>query len=118
MNEPFRRGDIVLAVLSGDYGKPRPALVVQSDLLNETHASAVLCPISSVITGLAAFRIHLPASEETGLRVESEVMVDKLTAAKRERIRRRVGHVPLERLAVVDRALQLLLSLGPTGSNL
>jgi mRNA interferase MazF len=112
MTETYRRGDIVLAVLSGDYGKPRPALVIQSDLFNETHASLVLCPLSSEVTGLTAFRVHLPASEETGLRVESEVMVDKMIAAKRERIRRRIGHAPREQLATVDRALTLFLSLG------
>jgi mRNA interferase MazF len=119
MSEVYRRGDIVLTILSGDYGKPRPAVVVQSDLFNETHASFVLCPISSEITGLTAFRVYLPASEATGLRVESEIMVDKMTAARRERIRQRIGSVPRERLAVVDRALRVWLSLGPpTGSNL
>jgi mRNA interferase MazF len=63
MSEGYRRGDIVLTVLSGDYGKPRPVVVIQSDLFNETHASLVLCPISSEITGLTVFRAHLPASE-------------------------------------------------------
>ena len=27
----MKRGDIVLAVARGDYGKPRPAVIVQSD---------------------------------------------------------------------------------------
>lgn len=112
MTEIFRRGDIVLTVLSGDYGKPRPALVIQSDLFNETHASFVLCPISSELTGLTAFRVQLSASEATGLRVDSEVMIDKMIAAKRERIRRRIGHARPEQLAAVDRALRLWLNLG------
>ena len=30
----IKRGDIVTCALSGDYGKPRPAVVVQSDLFN------------------------------------------------------------------------------------
>ena len=32
----IKRGDIVTCALSGDYGKPRPAVVVQSDLFNKT----------------------------------------------------------------------------------
>lgn len=28
----MRRGDIVTIALQGDYGKPRPALIIQSDL--------------------------------------------------------------------------------------
>lgn len=43
----MRRGDIVIAVTPGDYGKPRSATVVQSDLFNPTHASITLCPITS-----------------------------------------------------------------------
>ena len=112
MSEAYRRGDIVLTVLSGDYGKPRPALVIQSDLFNETHASFVVCPISSELTGLTAFRVHLPASEATGLRVESEVMVDKMTAARRERVRRRIGRAHRVQLLAVDSALRLWLGLG------
>lgn len=39
----YQRGEIVVCVLSGDYGKPRPAVVVQSDLFNPTHASITNC---------------------------------------------------------------------------
>ena len=35
----MRRGDVVLVVVPGDYGKPRPAVVVQTDLVNDTHSS-------------------------------------------------------------------------------
>jgi mRNA interferase MazF len=35
----LKRGDIALAVARGDYGKSRPAVIVQSDLFNPTHAS-------------------------------------------------------------------------------
>ena len=41
-----KRGDLVTVSLPGDYGKPRPALVIQNDLLNELD-SLVLCPVSS-----------------------------------------------------------------------
>jgi hypothetical protein len=33
------RSDLVIAVLPGDYGKRRPALLVQADAFNPTHAS-------------------------------------------------------------------------------
>ncbi len=35
----MRRGDIVIVAFSGDFGKPRPAVIVQSDYLNDTHAT-------------------------------------------------------------------------------
>ena len=118
MNEqPFRRGDVVVCSLSGDYGKPRPALVVQSDLFNDTHASVVLCPISSEITGLTVFRIGITASRDNGLKKNSEVMVDKLTAASRTRIRRRIGHLSLGEIGLVDQALRIWLELHQTRNS-
>jgi mRNA interferase MazF len=115
MIETCRRGDMVLAVLSGDYGKPRPAVVVQSDLFNQAHASVVLCPASSELTGLTMFRVSIAASHETGLLQDSEIMVDKIIAAKRERLRRKIGRLSPAQMNLVDRALRLWLQL-PTES--
>lgn len=112
MNDPgFRRGDIVVCALSGDYGKPRPAVIVQSDLFNPTHSSVVLCPISSELTGLHLFRIPVTPTENSGLRQESEVMVDKITVAQRARVRQRIGRLSRAQVSLVDRALRLWLAL-------
>ncbi len=112
MTEPgFRRGDVVLCALPGDYGKPRPAVVVQSDLFNETHASIVLCPISSELTGLTLFRVAISASETSGLKKESEVMVDKITAARSTRVARRIGFLSASQMNRVDGALRICLEL-------
>jgi mRNA interferase MazF len=105
------RGDVVVCALPGDFGKPRPALVVQSDLFNQTHASVVICPISSEVTGLSLFRVTIEPSEASGLRTDSEVMVDKITAVKRTRIRQRIGHVSRARMQLIDAALRTWLGL-------
>ena len=39
----MRRGDVVTVVAEGDCGKPRPAVIVQSDWFKETHASILVC---------------------------------------------------------------------------
>ena len=118
MTEPsFRRGDVVVCILSGDYGKPRPAVVVQSDLFNETHASVVVCPISSDLTGLTLFRVAARASDASGLQKDSEIMVDKITAASRTRVSRRIGRLSRAQMTVVDGALRAWLELpAATGS--
>lgn len=107
------RGAVVICTISGELGKPRPAVVVQSDLFNETHATVVLCPISSEITGLDLFRVGIPANASTGLRADSEVMVDKLSAVRRHRIRKRVGRLSDAQMEVVDRAIRMWLDLHP-----
>jgi mRNA interferase MazF len=107
----FRRGDLVISVLSGDYGKPRPAVVVQADLFNDSHASVVLCPLSSDIRNLPLFRVMLPAANVRGLDKDSEVMVDKIGAVDRRRVRRRIGRLSPAQMQSVDRALRLWLEL-------
>ena len=51
----MRRGDVVLVVLPGDYGKPRPAITVQSDLLNtEDPASYLVCPLTTTLPPISS----------------------------------------------------------------
>jgi len=113
-NPGFRRGDVVVAVFGRDYGKPRPAVVIQSDLFNESHASAVLCPISSDLTGFTVFRVKVLASRASGLRADSEVMVDKMATVDRGRIRQRIGKLSAAQMTLVDTALQIWLDLPVT----
>jgi mRNA interferase MazF len=100
------RGDIVVVALSGDYGKPRPALVVQSDTFNPTHNSIVVCPITSHVTEAPLFRITLHPSSANGLKSVSQVMIDKLLAVRLDRISRVIGRVDSRTRPLLDRALK------------
>ncbi len=106
-----KRGDVVLCVIAGDYGKPRPGLVAQSDLINETHASLVILPITSHLLDAPLFRIPLKAGVGNGLKRPSQVMVDKMTAVRRDRVRERIGRVSPAIMARVEDALKLILGL-------
>jgi len=106
-----KRGDIVVCALAGDYGKPRPAVIVQSDLFNPTHASAVVCPITSHTVDAPLFRLPLPANPKTGLGKDSQIMVDKLTAIKSDRIRECIGALNPRQRSDLDKALKLWLGL-------
>ena len=105
------RGDVVLVVAPGDYGKPRPAVVVQSDLFNPTHASVVVCPITSDVIDAPLFRLSVSPSPGNGLKRDSQLMVDKLLALRRDRIRRRIGALTAAEIRLLDRALRLWLAL-------
>jgi mRNA interferase MazF len=106
----LKRGDVVVTVVQGDHGKPRPAIVVQTDVLNENHATVLLCLISSTLTG-SGFRLPLPAEASTGLRRPSEAMVDKLHAVRREKIGQRIGTLSPEQISLLDRKLVAVLGL-------
>lgn len=45
----LRRGDVVTVAASGDFGKPRPAVVVQSDVFPYEHASVIVCQMTSTL---------------------------------------------------------------------
>ena len=107
----MKRGDVVLAVARGDYGKPRPAVIVQSDLFNATHASLLVCLLTTDLVDAPLFRLSLAPSATNGLREVSQIMVDKLLALPRERIRERIGAVDDETLLGMNRALALMLGL-------
>ena len=77
----MKRGAVVVVATRGAYtGKPRPALVVQSDLFNPTHASITICPITSDCVDAPLFRLTLPPGSRTGLRIVSQVMIDKIVS--------------------------------------
>jgi mRNA interferase MazF len=106
-----KRGDIVLAVASGDYGKPRPAVVVQSDLFNPTHASLLVCLITTELLEAPLFRLSVTPSPTNGLVAASQIMVDKMLALPRHRLRDRIGALDDETLLGLNRALALMLGL-------
>jgi mRNA interferase MazF len=107
----MKRGDIVLAVARGDYGKPRPAVVVQSDLFNATHASLLVCLLTSELVDAPLFRLTVQPSLDNGLQETSQVMVDKLLALPRGRLRERIGALEDEAMLALNRSLALILGL-------
>jgi mRNA interferase MazF len=100
------RGDFVLVVSVGDYRKPRPALVVQSDLYNGTHHSVTICLVTSTLVDAPLFRIPIKPLKRNGLSVTSQVMVDKIQSARRDRIKDVIGSASQSELAAVDAALR------------
>ena len=107
----MRRGDVVTVVLPGDYGKPRPAVVVQADHFNDTHASITVVPVTSTLVNAPLFRLAVEPSAHNGLRVLSQVMVDKLASVRRERIGTVIGGLEPETLTRVNRAIALWLGI-------
>jgi len=106
------RGDIVVVATKGAYtGKARPALVVQADLFNSTHASVSVCPITSDCIDAPLFRIPLPPGARTGLQAASQVMVDKVVSVPRAAVAGFVGRSDGEEIRLVDDALRRWLAL-------
>ena len=97
--------------VSGDYGKPRPALIVQADVYAE-HPSVTILPLTSELTHAPLLRVTVEPRETTGLRLRSQVMVDKATTIPRGKVGNRIGQLDNTTLNRVSQALAAFLDLG------
>ncbi len=105
-----KRGHLVTVVLPGAYGKPRPALVIQSDLF-DPHPSVTVLPVTTELRDCPLFRITLEPDKHNGLQAISQVMVDKAQSIPREKIGRVIGRVDDALLLEVNRSLMVFLGL-------
>jgi mRNA interferase MazF len=105
------RGDLVIIALPGDYGKPRPALVVQDDAFTDLESVTVL-RVTSDLRNWPLFRITIAPSTENGLARRSQIMVDKAVTAPRGKIGQRIGRVDPQTMRGVDAALANFFGLG------
>jgi mRNA interferase MazF len=106
----MKRGDLVTVAVSGDYGKPRPALIIQSDAF-DLHPSVVVLPLTSELHNAPLFRVAVAANRETGLRTASQIMVDKPTTIPRVKLGPRMGRVSAATLQSVEQALRGFLEI-------
>lgn len=106
----MRRGDIVTAIAPGDDGKPRPALVIQSDIF-DALSSVTLCLVTSTLLEAPVFRITVDPSAENGLQRVSQIEVDKIMTVKRERVGRVIGRLDDATLLKVNRSLAVFVGI-------
>lgn len=106
----IRRGDIVVIAVPGDYGKPRPALVVQGDSFAMLDSLTVL-RLTSELHDWPGIRITVAPSTANGLAAISQIMVDKAVTTPRSKIGRRIGRADPATMVKVDRALASFLGL-------
>ncbi|MEY6431347.1 type II toxin-antitoxin system PemK/MazF family toxin [Thioalkalicoccus limnaeus] len=104
------RGDLATIAMPGDFGNPRPALVIQADHFNE-HATVTVLPVTSTLVAAPLLRIAVQPSAENGLQKPSQVMVDKAVTVKRDKVRQTFGHIDAETMVEVDRCLAVFLGI-------
>lgn len=105
----MRRGDLVTVALAGDFGKPRPALVIQSDLFDTDTLTVLL--LSSTIVDTPLIRITVQPTPRNTLNSPSQIMIDKAMTLKREKIGRVFGSIEDETLVAVNRSLAVFFGL-------
>ncbi len=107
----MRRGDLVTVAMSGDFGKPRPALIIQSNRFADTGTVTVLLVTSTAVEA-PLLRVLVQPDAENGLIQPCWIMIDKPMSVKRERVGRVIGRVRDETMLTVTRNLAVFLGMG------
>jgi mRNA interferase MazF len=106
----LKRGDLVTIAMPGDFGKPRPALIIQSDQFDQTGTVTVLL-VSGTLVDAPLIRTMIEPTPTNGLRKHSQVMVDKAMSVKRDKIGAIIGHLDAEAMLAVTRALAVFFAI-------
>lgn len=107
----MKRGDVVTVAATGDHGKPRLAVIVQTDALPGQHASVVVCQVTTVCIDAPDLRVTIEPSAGNGLELRAQVMTDKPVTIRRERIGRRIGSLDTRDVATLNIVLAFIMGL-------
>ncbi|MDZ7841332.1 MAG: type II toxin-antitoxin system PemK/MazF family toxin [Gammaproteobacteria bacterium] len=109
----MRRGDIVTVAAPGDYGKPRPAVVIQGDPLNQAEPrSTIVALITSAVQDAPLLRLTVEPTPGNGLRVTSQVQVNRIVTAPVAKISSSIGQLTDQQLVEMNRLLAVVIGLG------
>ncbi len=89
----INRGDVVIAAFPGELGKPRPAVILQSDDLIEIFTTILACPMTTYLIEAPVLRPVIAPNTENGLQEISQIMVEKISPLKKDVIRQQIGRL-------------------------
>ena len=110
----MKRGEIWTVAGGPDYaGKPRPAVIVQSDKFDATP-SITICLLTTTPLDASPARFAIEPSDSNGLQLESHAMIDKIATLPRSKAGYRIGQLDPPEIAKLNTAITLFLGLADT----
>lgn len=92
-----------------ESGKTRPVVIVQTDLLNETHLSTLICPITTnVKKEIKLLRVHLKKGQLEKL---SDILVDQVRAIDNKRLLKKLGQLTKDQRQNLKANLRIVLDI-------
>ena len=107
----MRRGDIVTVAAPGDYGKPRPAVVIQGDVLNRDARSTIVALMTSHLQDTPLLRLTVEPTADNGLKVLSQVQVNRLLSLPSNKVGSPIGRLADREIVELNRLLALVIGL-------
>ncbi len=108
-----RRGDVILANLDPTIGveikKTRPVIVLSNDSINQLSQLAVVVPLTKNVAHLSPSHALIPKGVAR-LSFASKAVTEQIKAVDKRRLVKRLGTLPPDLLAQVERALKNTLA--------
>ncbi|WP_354187523.1 type II toxin-antitoxin system PemK/MazF family toxin [Bartonella japonica] len=104
------RGSLVTIAMQGDFGKPRPALIIQANQFSE-HTSLTVLPITSTLVAAPLLRVTLHPDSKNGLQKPSQVMIDKIMTVRYEKVSTVFGSIHADKMVEIERCLAVFLGI-------
>ncbi len=106
--ERIRRGDIWIVEPVG-FPKPRPALVISINPINDLRPDVLLIPITTKPAPLTLPLTQPPSV--TGLKEESYVKCESLGPVHKKRLKKRIGKISREQMVEIEEGVRKVLGL-------
>lgn len=106
----MKRGDLVTVGVQGDFGKPRPALIIQADQFGD-HQSVTVLLITSSLVDAPMLRVPVQPGGTSGVQRASQVMIDKTMTIRRDKLGQVVGSLEDDVMVEVERRLAIFLGI-------
>ena len=108
----MRRGDVVTVVAPGDFGKPRPAVIIQGDALNQAEPhSTIVALMTSTLRDAPLLRLTVEPGADNGLRVTTQIQTNRILSVRNERVDKTIGRLSENQIVELNRLLALAIGL-------
>lgn len=108
----MRRGDILTVAAPGDYGKPRPAVVIQGDSLNQAEPrSTIVALMTHTLQDAPLLRLTIEPTSQNGLHRTSQVQVNRIVTLPIAKVSSPVGRLTDQQLVELNRLLAVVIGL-------
>jgi len=110
----MRRGDIVTVAAPGEYGKPRPAVVIQGDALNQAAPrSTIVALMTSALAKAPLLRLTIKPTSGNGLKKPGQVQVNRILTLPASKTGQRIGRLADTEIIALNRMLAVVIGLTP-----
>lgn len=109
----MKRGDVVILNIGGNVGKPRPALIIQADILNEDDnlTTTIVLPLTSELLNMEVIRYKIEPTKTNGLQFPSQVMIDKIMQVEKVRVQKIAGHITKKQIDDIEARMLAILGV-------